>query len=33
MLAENLKKVRKNKGLSQEEVAEKLNTSRQSVSK
>ena len=33
MLAENLKKARKNKGLSQEEVAEKLNTSRQSVSK
>lgn len=33
MLAENLKKTRKNKGLSQEEVAEKLNTSRQSVSK
>lgn len=33
MLAENLKKARKSKGLSQEEVAEKLNTSRQSVSK
>ena len=32
-LSENLKKIRKEKNLSQEELAEKLNVSRQSVSK
>ena len=30
---ENLKKIRKNKKMSQEELAEKVNVSRQSVSK
>ena len=33
MLAENLKKSRKNSGYSQEEVATKLSITRQSISK
>ena len=32
-LADNLKKIRKDNNLSQEQLAEKLNVSRQSVSK
>lgn len=33
MLAENLKKIRKDKGYTQEIIAEKLNVVRQTVSK
>ena len=32
-LGENIKELRKNKGLSQEDLANKLNVSRQAVSK
>lgn len=33
MLKENIKKIRKDKGLSQEELAVKLNVVRQTISK